>query len=85
MTEFTLLPDSELSEIRQRLIESNGDPSILGENYLQIMRNVIYTCRMKANPMQDNPSDSPAKPKKEKTESVKKETLKGNAVDDFFG
>lgn len=85
MTDFAQIPDSELSEIRRKLIESNGDPSVLGENYMQIMRNVIYTCRMKANPMQDTPSESIAKPKKEKTESIKKEMLKGEALDDFFG
>ena len=84
MADFTIIPEGELADIRKKLIESSGDPSVLGENFKQIMRNVIYTCRMKANPMQDTP-DSPAKPKKEKAESIKKELLKGDSVNDFLG
>lgn len=84
MTTFQILPDSELAEIRKKLIESNGNPEILGPDYMTIMRNVIYTCRMKANPMQDTP-EGVAKPKKEKTESIKKEILKGDSVNDFLG
>lgn len=83
--DFTIIPDNELADIRQKLIASNGDPSCLGENYMTIMRNVIYTCRMKANSMQDTPSIAkPAKEKRETT-SVKKEILKGTAIDDFLG
>lgn len=81
---FTLITELELQAYRKRLIESNGDIEKAGIS-LEEMRNVIYTCRMKANPMQDNPSEKEKKPKKEKTESTNKVKLSGDSVNDFLG
>lgn len=80
-----ILPQSELDEIRRKLIASKGDPlEALGENWLETMTNVIYSCRMKANPMQDTPEGA-AKPKKEKTPSVNKATISGDDINNFLG
>lgn len=77
---MNLLPDDEIASIRKRIIEASGSLEVAGIS-LEKMRDVIFTCRMKANPMQDTPSGEP----KPKRESVSKPVLKGDAVDDFMG
>lgn len=82
--QFTLLTDLEIQTIRRRIVDANGDLEQAGIS-LEEMRNVLYTARMKANPLQDN--EEPSKPKRAKRESVSstKEKLSGDAVGDFLG
>lgn len=81
---FTLLTELEISGIRKQIIEANGSIEDAGIS-LETMRNVIYTCRMKANPIADEEQVSkPKKPKAvaEKTPNTK---LSGDEINSFLG
>lgn len=80
---FQILSEQEIAAVRKKLIESQGDMEAANID-LATMRNVIYTCRMKANPMQDTPSPKESKVKKEKTPSINQKVVVGNAVDNFL-
>lgn len=81
-----LLTELELQDIRKKIIESNGDITILGDNAIEIMRDVLYTCRMKADPLQDDPNASKGRRKKsEGGESTNRQSLKGIDVNNLLG
>jgi hypothetical protein len=78
---FVLLADHELHTFRQRLIEADGDMEKAGISMPE-MRNIIYTCRMKANPMQEASEETKAK--KTRTTSTNKEKISGPDVNNFL-
>ena len=85
---FKTYTELELDAIRRRLIDANGNLDAAGISLAE-MRDVIYTCRMKANPMQEaaevpKQPKAPRAPKAAKELSVKTK-LSGNDVADFFG
>jgi hypothetical protein len=47
-----IIDESQLLAYRNALIEADGDEEKAGID-LATMRNIIYTCRMKANPLQE--------------------------------
>lgn len=76
----TILTDLELGEIRRKLIEGDGKIECLGPEGLKIMRDVIYTCRMKANPMQEDP-ESPKAPRRKRSDSESTNRQKSTGLD----
>jgi hypothetical protein len=85
---FRTYTELEMQDIRRKLIENNGDLAAAGIT-LEQMRDVIYTCRMKANPMQEaqetEGAPKPARaPRAPKTPAVKTK-LSGDDVADFLG
>lgn len=83
-TALVLLTDNEIASIRAKLIESQGD-IVKADVSMEQMRNVIYTCRMKANPMQDNGESAPKAKKPKGEPSIMKPILSGDNVNDFLG
>lgn len=80
----TIISDSEIQAARRKLIESNGDLEKAGIS-LEFMADVLYTCRMKANPMQDTPNDKLPKAAKAKATSATTAKLSGDDVNNFLG
>lgn len=82
---FTALTELELQTIRKALIEHNGDIDAAGIT-LEQMRNVVYTCRLKGNPMAESESlPKAAKPKKEKGGSTNRSSVSGIDINNFLG
>lgn len=81
-----LLTELELQTYRNKLIESDGDMAKAAIS-LDEMRDVLYTCRMKANPMMEQEgAEKAAKKKKEPKEpSTNKVKLSGDDVNSFLG
>lgn len=83
-----ILTELEVSAIRRRIVEADGSMEAAGID-LPTMRNVIYTCRMKANPLQDEgqgeAKPKPSRAKADKPPSTKTAKLSGEDVNNFLG
>lgn len=82
---LTQLTELELANYRSRIIEANGDIEVAGIT-LDEMRNIIYTCRRKANPMAEA-EGLPASAKKstKKAPSTNVGKISGDDVNNFLG
>jgi hypothetical protein len=82
-----IIADNEIQAIRRKLIESNGDLDKASVS-LELMGDIIYTLRMKANPMQDTPNDKlpkAAKAKRSEGATSQSTKLSGEDVNSFLG
>lgn len=83
---YVMLTELEIQNYRNKLVESEGNMEKAGIT-LDEMRNVLYTCRMKANPMKEQ--ESAEKPEKKaktvKEPSINRVKLSGDEVNDFLG
>lgn len=76
--QMRLLTELEIQTYRKRLIEADGDLEKSAIS-LEEMADIIYTCRHKANGMEE--SDAPVKEKKTKKEKSSVSTGKLSGVD----
>lgn len=84
-----VLSESEMQDLRRKLIEADGDDEKAGID-LPTLRNMIFTCRMKANPLQEaQESEGAAKPKRVRASSSSRSPtqtkLSGDDALNFLG
>lgn len=84
---YTQVTELEIQVARRAIIEADGDMEKAGIT-LETMANIIYTCRLRANPMAEaeaiaKAAKTPKAPKEAKVGDRVK--LSGDDVDSFLG